>query len=900
MNRKMGFVLVCLLVGCIATPVVAPRAAAIRYPMAQFTLVSGMKTVHEVEPDFGTAGVVLVVEAGSADEPPEKAGLAHLVEHLVFQAQHGGASLKHRLGSLGVADYNGMTSWDDTRYYAFGPTRNLPALLSLFADVLDDPLASVDDTVFEHERQIVRNELHSSAENGTLSEAAGLLATRVFPPAHGYAHAVIGSEETLARLTLEDARAFAKAHYRPPNCALAVSSPTSVDAQRTLVADVESKHGWAPGSASDKLRTSGASLDAPSAPSQAIATFERPVATPVLWIGWSLPPEASTETDAARLVSTMIHDAFLIHVYDHDPDIAYVRASIDTGSRASLFWVEATLKKGTDPRSSADSLIRTMLHALGEETYLDSNFGLYKQVTATYQVAGEESVVARTLRMADSLVRTGNPAYLRSQGERTIALSSGAVAGFYRRYLSAERSHAIVIRPLGEGGSRATGSVAFAGEGLQPVSDAAPPPLPDRDEVRSWMRAPGVASARHVALRNGLEVFVLPRPGSPFHSMIFAYHGGFADERAPGAGIASLWAKEHFHDSAATWGVEYADTVEMDTTLETLRATGSDLRLTFDQLRSESTFRVYWPPPTFSSRIEAYERQDRAPDEVFERAVRAGLFGSSPFGRIATSAQIRAVKPNDVQTFMDAVRRPDNGVLVIVGDVDPSAAMDLAAAQLGRDAGGSARPPESGQRAPLETAAAAPGERLIVQDKPGSTDAALEFRCTLPRVDAHNWATATVLAAALNHAYFEDWRERAGASYSVLGDVDVLRGGTATFQLHADLAYARVPLALRSLRRFLDQPAAQSLDEDDLSRAREGAARSFDWDLGTTKSLARMIVFLWNLGWPMETVDRYPDDVFAAQIADVRELAEHCRHNWVVGLLGEERQLRAAVGDWKP
>jgi predicted Zn-dependent peptidase len=37
---------------------------------------------------------VLVVSAGSADEPASMAGLAHLTEHVAFGGRHGGVSLR--------------------------------------------------------------------------------------------------------------------------------------------------------------------------------------------------------------------------------------------------------------------------------------------------------------------------------------------------------------------------------------------------------------------------------------------------------------------------------------------------------------------------------------------------------------------------------------------------------------------------------------------------------------------------------------------------------------------------------------------------------------------------------------------------------------------------------------
>ena len=70
----------------------------------------------ETAPDTGTAGAMLVVGTGSANESPARSGLAHLAEHLVFQSR-ASASVRTRfalMNELSGGAANGMTSWDVT------------------------------------------------------------------------------------------------------------------------------------------------------------------------------------------------------------------------------------------------------------------------------------------------------------------------------------------------------------------------------------------------------------------------------------------------------------------------------------------------------------------------------------------------------------------------------------------------------------------------------------------------------------------------------------------------------------------------------------------------------------------------------------------------------------------
>jgi zinc protease len=901
-HRQRGaspvILLALFLTACLAQPPHTPTLRALSYPVSRSTLPSGMRVVFEVSPDFGTAGVVLVIATGSTDDPSGKGGLAHLVEHLVFEARHGDSSFRRKLETLGAGYFNGMTGWDETRYFAFGPEKNLQALIALFGDVLADPLASVDEATFDHERQVVRDEMQSHAENGTPSQAFGLLASTLLPAENPYAHPALGTEESIARLTLADARAFAKAHYGPALSVLAVSSPLPIESQKDLLAGIDAAHSWA--AASPVLVRPGASWaeDALTA-RQPLHVHVLPVSTPALWIGWSLPPGVGPQADVAALASSLIEWTFWSHVDDHDSDIAYVDSGVATGRGASLLYVVATLKEGDHAESSADSLVRTMRRGLAEETYKDW-FSMAKRNVATKLADGEDPIVSRTLNLAQSIAIADDPTYLRARAERTIAIDPSVFSHFYHRYLSAERARAVLIRPLDRPmaqGAAAGGRPGVTAEGERREDLPPPPAIAD---VREWMRAPRVSLAQRATLRNGLEVVALKRTGSPFHAVVRAYHGGRVDEQVPGVAVASLWAKDRLKVSSATWGVEYDNHFDSDTTYEILRAAGSDVDFTLKELDDENNFRVLWPPRQFSTRIEAYERQERAADAVFDRRMRAAFYGTHPYGRWATTADIHAVTPRAVDVYLDSIGMSDNGIVVVVADIDPAAAIRIAASHLGGLGGAGGATPKLASLPALERSAAGRGERLVVQDRPGSDSARMRFMCALPRIDPQGWGVAEVFAQSVEGGLHDDLRERTASSYGVGGDLRMLRGGTAVFELNADVDHAHLPRAIGALRRFLEQPARAVIDDGQLARSKGAAAFSFNLMFGTARQLALEIVSMWSLGWPIDTLDLYPEQVLAAKLADVLRLTEHCQENWVLGLIGDEARIHAAVGEWKP
>lgn len=283
-HSPWAFVLALLgLSGCIGMPHArAPSvASAVRYPLTTYDHTSGLRVVLETAPNYGIGGAVLRVDVGSADEASEQAGIAHLAEHLVFRSVHEGSStLLAQFDDLGVSASNGMTNWDSTTYFAFLPESGLPQLIATFLGVVADPLAQVTEADFQHELDIVRNELRSRAENGTPGQALGWLSGATFPDRHPYAHAVIGSESTLSSLTLAKVQAFAKAHYSPSKSTLVLGGATVGPGTRALVDQLASQRfGGASAPHAPLASVRGVSPKAPASPAHPRGAGERCVAS---------------------------------------------------------------------------------------------------------------------------------------------------------------------------------------------------------------------------------------------------------------------------------------------------------------------------------------------------------------------------------------------------------------------------------------------------------------------------------------------------------------------------------------------------------------------------------------------------------------------------------------------
>lgn len=169
-----------------------------------------------VAPDPYTRLVQLDVrhQVGTRDDPAGRHGLAHLVEHLMFE------QLAHGPGSVSVMSelqehalsFNAYTSLDHTHYSNTGTLDDIDTYLRHTAMRLRFDCAALDQDTFERAREVVRNESRWRRRSSGMELRSQILA-EIFPEAHPYRRDLRNEDAQLAAITREDACAFIQQHY---------------------------------------------------------------------------------------------------------------------------------------------------------------------------------------------------------------------------------------------------------------------------------------------------------------------------------------------------------------------------------------------------------------------------------------------------------------------------------------------------------------------------------------------------------------------------------------------------------------------------------------------------------------------------------------------------------------
>lgn len=191
------------------------------------TLDNGMEVVIIEDHRAPVVVHMLWYRAGSADERPGVSGVAHFLEHLLFQGTKTMApgELSRVVAENGGTD-NAFTSYDQTAYYQRVAADRLGLMMQMEADRMVN--LQLGEEEIRTEREVIIEERNMRTENdpGALmreqARAAQYLNHRYGVPIIGWRHEMVG-------LDLEAALDYYQTYYAPNNAVLIVAGDVQPD-----------------------------------------------------------------------------------------------------------------------------------------------------------------------------------------------------------------------------------------------------------------------------------------------------------------------------------------------------------------------------------------------------------------------------------------------------------------------------------------------------------------------------------------------------------------------------------------------------------------------------------------------------------------------------------------------
>jgi zinc protease len=249
--RHTDFPMRSCLIALFALLCLAPSAAAASQPgwdprIASGTLQNGLRYfLYDTGRETDPFNIRLIVHAGSVDEP-EPSGIAHILEHMVFQTNTArGRSMHAEIEALGWrtgVEVNAVTRDAETQFMLRtrpNDALDLSSSLQFMADLVLKPALQAED--WTKERFVILEELRQTV---SVADRVSRLKKAALRPGSRYVdRPTIGTHAGIARTTIEEIRSFYKRFYRASNMTLIVSG--RID-QKTAREALERTFGAAP------------------------------------------------------------------------------------------------------------------------------------------------------------------------------------------------------------------------------------------------------------------------------------------------------------------------------------------------------------------------------------------------------------------------------------------------------------------------------------------------------------------------------------------------------------------------------------------------------------------------------------------------------------------------------
>jgi predicted Zn-dependent peptidase len=201
------------------------------------TLDNGLTVLSERMPGVRSVALGAWVRAASVHETPERMGVSHLLEHMVFKgtASRSAKEIAMSLERLG-GSLDAYTSREHTAYQARVLDEHLREATDVLADLVYRPTLRHADLVLE--RKVILEEIGMVED--TPDDLVFELHNAALWGAHPYGYSILGSRDTVSALGVRDLKALHERAYHPAQMVFAAAG--SVDHDRLLA--VLDETGW--------------------------------------------------------------------------------------------------------------------------------------------------------------------------------------------------------------------------------------------------------------------------------------------------------------------------------------------------------------------------------------------------------------------------------------------------------------------------------------------------------------------------------------------------------------------------------------------------------------------------------------------------------------------------------
>jgi zinc protease len=841
-----------------------------------FRIDNGLTVLHSPRADSPLVSVQAWVGVGAADELASEAGLAHVVEHMLFKGTHqyGVGELTATMERAG-GELNAWTSFDHTVFHGVAARRDLDTAVRVIADTLIHPRFSEED--LENERKVILSELRHNDEDRDRAAFHALFRHAFM--VHPYRRPIIGTAASVARFHTGQVADFHQRWYRAANTVLVVVGDCDrAEVRRAVIPHFSRMRGGTVVRAAHPEPAQNAPrvvvTERAGGENYVAAGIRVPAAGDPASAGLDMLAVILAQGDSSRLVRELRDQREVVTSvgsYQHllgDAGMFITSAVPSSRTQKDALQVVSALSRGLaglGKEISDGEMTRARAAA-----HSDRNFHAETVQATARKLGWYASWIARAASTDMSLAERVRH-YERSYFDAVERLTRHDLRHLARAHLRADAATFSLLL-AGKSGAHLTVQVAKKVRGAMASAAAAPAPAP--------------AVVRRV-LPSGVVVLVKPDPSVDMVSMRALWRGGSRLEHEGNAGATTLLAR------LITQGCGELDAATTARAVDDLGGVleGTGGRNSFG-LRAEWLGRNWKDGfslladcvtrPRFDglevSRQIRRQMEDLSAAAVSPTQVAFRLFSEALYQRhpyrldpLGSSSSLAAMSREQLRSYYDASYPASGMTLAIVGNVDPEDAIALVAARFGQVR----RAVPATPSIPVESFDGRPPTQREVYAYLDRQQSHLVVGFPGGRVADPQRFALEVLTAVLGGQggrLFVAIRDRHGLAYRVSAHaVDGVDPGYVAIYVACDPVDA--PRVLELIREQLESVVQHGISDDELERARRYLIGAHDVAMQRRSAVANALAYheAHELGW--QEWSRYPEHIAEVDAAEVTAAA---------------------------
>lgn len=835
-------------------PVLAQKAQPIARVQA-VTLDNGLQVLMVPRDGAPVTVVDVWVNVGSINETPEINGISHFFEHMVFKGtEKRPGTIDFEVASMGGRT-NAATSFDWTHYYVLVPSEYTEQALDLMADITQN--ATFPEAEIAREKEVVLRELDQRSDDP--EQFISFTLYQEFFRKHPYGLSLIGSAESLGRLTRDDFLRFMRQYYIPNNMTLVLVG--DFDAEKTL-SIVRAKFG---GMKRQELPTLQVTPEPPLT-EKVVKEIRRDVSQGYLVFGWPAPSIRQPRDVYAMdvLLAILSHgrgSRFYKRIFKELELVTDIQANFFTQKDPSIFNVYAAFPY--ENRTLVEEAILAELQRVLDGDLSEAELERAKTVLLAEYALSTEANAGLASTLGFYAIVAGDYRFALSYPDGVRRLTVRDVVEVARKYIDLNRYLEIVLVPEQE-------------------KPAEPQPT----------------VAEGVTLDNGLKVILREDHTSDVVAIQAFVGTGTRVESLEQAGIATLTQRLLLRGTQTRSEEEIFEEVENLGAMlgQAVLADMAHLYLVATEDTWEQALPIFLDVllhPAFAE-DELVRLKDQTLKEIqaeadqnfnviyhnFQRA----LYGDHGYGHptLGTVESVQALTRDDVMRFYRQYYVPNNMVIAAVGDFNASRLLALFKARLGD----LPRAPELPAISPLQVRLAE--SREVVAEKESNL-VWMMVGFPGPAVGSPDYPAMKVLNAIVggdaSSRLYSILRDREGLAYST-GSFFPSRREDSHLAAYAIVLPENVERAREGILRILEDIKEHGVTAEELARAQSSIVGNYLIDHETAERRAWYLGWYEMLGVGAAMDEKYPQLIRQVTSEDVQRVAEKYLQRYIVSLLG--------------